>query len=353
LLQLQIVVDIPKLSKILQQTIEYLRNMEIFHTEAAQLSRFIFMNCKQYRMMKGMHEMKKSHQALLRYLNLDLAGSMENYKGFIDDNDGEMTVPYRQSLDYILIRLQGLSKILIRFVECSKKATRFFLGLIKAGSFYMKGLIFISTLASVWSRCREFCKFTVEQYNKLRSFRESLKEKPGTKWIEQGYELPEVLETWIGDDYLRLIVNETYDIKLLLKQEDIQQFISTKGEVDKAFQNVKIEDNEMEIEEKMLVNELEIEDFTPLPRNIKEKTKTEVLLDHSLASFLSKDSVLTFIKNESHFRKVDPKKSLSINKMKKKEWKEFREGIKTKSVLMQEGAFINFVRDYLEEYEIK
>lgn len=314
------------------------------------------------RMMKGFHEMKKSHQALLRYLNMDLATAMETFMGFIaEESGGKVTVPYRQSLDYILIRLQGLAKLLIRVVECSKNSAKFFLGLIKAGSFYMKGAIFLSTLAAVWNRSREFCKFVVEQYDKLIEFRMKLEEKPGTKWIDGQYELPETLEIWIGEDYTKLITNETYDIRLLLKENDIQDFLDNKDDFSDVLRRIKVEDDncadrDVSMEdvksEETLPNELEIEDFTPIARTVKKAVVLEDSLEHSILSLSSKDSVIKFIKNETHYRKVDPKKSLSITKMKKKDWKEFTNDIKNKSLLMQEGAFVNFVKDYLEEFKI-
>lgn len=307
--------------------------------------------------------MKKSHQALLRYLNMDLATAMETLKGFIaDEPGGKVNVPYRQSLDYILIRLQGLAKLLVRVVECSKNSAKFFLGLIKAGSFYMKGIIFFSTLASVWNRSREFCKFTAEQYNLLREFRENLKEKPGQKWNDGQYELPEMLDLWLGEDYSNLIVKETFDIRLLLSEDAIKNFSENTDDVNDALQRIKVESEEddnsldetMNCEVKIEENssyELEIEDFTPIPRTVKKEI-AESPLEHSLSSLKSKDSIMKFIKNESHYRKVDPKKSLSINKMKKKAWKEFKDEIQRKKDLLQETTFISYVKDYLEELEI-
>ena len=342
--------------------IDGFRNMHIFHAEVEQLSRFIFMNCHQHRIMKGMHEMKKSHQALKRYLNLDLIGSLENFKSSIDDAGSEVSMPYRQSIDYILIRLQGLAKLLIRVVQCTKTSSIYFLGLIKAGSFYMKGIIFIGTLASVWNRSRELCNFVVDQYNKLKTFRDKFMEKPGVKWVDGCYELPETLETWLGHEYTNLIVNQTYDLKMLLNEKDINSFIEGKNYMNKEFEKIQIDDKVTKKEESLdkietnisnLSVDCEIEDFTPIPRIESKTVKNDKEIEHSLQLLSSKDSIMTFIKKETHYRRVDPKKSLSITNMKKKEWKEFSENIKNKSLLMQEGAFVNFVKDYLEDYKMQ
>lgn len=333
----------------LQDAIDYFRNTEKFHIEVAQLSRLIFMNCKQFRMMKGLHEMKKIHQALLRYLNLDIASTIETFKGFIDDSESRtVTLPYQQNLDFILVKLQGLSKLLIRAIVCSKNCARFFLGLIKAGSFYAKGVVFLSTIASVWSRSREFSKSVVEHYNKLHQFRQLLTVKPGLDC----YQLPDKLEIWLGDDWTNMIVNRTYDTKLLLTESDIKDFLENENHLQRFEQESNKEFVFPQLAVAAEINDsLELEDITPIPR-VKADHKPKSQDEHSLSSLTSKDSIQRFIKYETNFRKVDKLKSLTINKMKKKVWKDFKDDIRTKFLLMQEGAFIDYVKDYLEEYTL-
>lgn len=308
--------------------------------------------------MKGLHEMKKTHQALLRYLNMDLVTVIETFKGFVAEESGStVTVPYQQSLDYILIRMQGLSKLLIRVIGCSRRSANYFLGLIKAGSFYARGVIFLSTLGSVWSLSREFCKAVVEQYNKLRWFREKLLAKPGLSWDGGEYELPEKLEEWLGEEYQTLITNETYDARLLIKENDIKEFMELNDHnLFSALRETKTEDIEEKREDSPEKTnpkeEFELEDFAPIPRATKQNPEEDKFVDHSLTSLSSKESVKSFIKNETTYRKVDPKKSLTISKMKKKVWKEFKDDIKNKLVLMQDHAFVDYVKDYLDEYKV-
>lgn len=351
-------------TKALQETIDHLRSTEEFNTEADQLHRFIFMNCKQFRMMQGLHEMKKAHQALLRYLNLDVATAVESLKGSICDSSSKrVSLPYRQNLDYILIRLQGLAKLLIRVASTSRKSAIFYLGLIKAGSFYTKGIVFLSTLASIWSGSRDLCKFIVVQYNKLQAFRGSLREKSALKWIEGDYELPKVLEVWLGEDFTNSINNETYDLKMLVKEADIVNYLSNKDTIGRVLSRIQgdedtsdkteTETRHIEVlhEEKNL--EFELDDLIPIPRTAKKIAVAATTQDHTMKSLTSKDSIKNFLKNESYYRKVDRQKSLTISKMKKKIWKTFQDDIKNKLVLMHDSALLDYVNDYLEEHGIK
>lgn len=358
------ILDIDGFVKALQDSINYFGSLAHFHDEVAQLSQFIFMNCKQLRIMRGFHEMKKAHQGLLRYLNMNIATSIEIFKGFIaDEASKSITLPHQQNLDFILIKLQGLSMLLIRVVTCLKKSANYFLGLIKAGSFYSKGIVFLSTLASIWSQCRDICKTVVIHYNRLREFRDNLIVKPGANWVDVEYKLPERLEVWLGDDFRNSIANETYEEKLLLKKSDIESFAARKDKVSNLLSLVKDQKSEQAEDDEMLElsqlklmetkDELELEDDAPIPRTSQKDVPPNVEeVEHSLSALNSKESIKAFIKNETTYRKVDPQKSLTINKMKKKVWKEFKDDIKNKSVLMQDGVLINYVHEYLEEYKI-
>lgn len=302
--------------------------------------------------------MKKIHQALLRYLNMDIASTIETFKGFIDDSGSKtVTVPYQQNLDFILVKLQGLSKLLIRAIVCSKNCASYFVGLIKAGSFYAKGVVFLSTIASIWSRCRELCKSVVDHYNKLYNYREQLTVKMYLDWGSPGYKIPNALELWLGDDWTNLITNKTYDKKLLLTESDVQDFLVNERHPLQRLKDDNTEEVSFTIEPQITIaadlNEsLELEDITPIPRSKADNKSTNAHVGHSLTLLISKVSIEKFIKDETAYRKVDKLKSLTINKMKKKVWKDFKEDIKTKSLLMKEAAFIDYVKDYLEEYTL-
>lgn len=340
-----------ELQATLQGAIDYFRRTEKFHNEVAQLSRLIFMNCKQFRMMKGLQEMKKIHQSLLRYLNMDIASLIEMFKGFIDDSEIQtVIVPYRQNLDFILVKLQGLSKLLIRTVFCSKRSASYFLGLIKAGSFYAKGVVFLSTIASIWSRSREFCKSVVGIYNKLHEFREQLTYKKGLEWGSSDYTLPTELESWLGDDWTNLIVNETYDKRLLLTEADFQDYLQINNQLLKRMEDDSFRFNAEQVVAPQTSNDsLELEDDTPIARTVIENEPINNEETHSFTNLTSRKTIQKFIKDETNYRKIDKLKSLTITKMKKKAWKAFKDDIKTKAILMQEGAFINYVNDYLKE----
>lgn len=343
------ILDIEKLTSALETTLKCLKDTKSLNLEVAQLSRFIFMNCKQFSNMRGLNEMKKSHQALLRYLNLNVTSIIESFLGFISNEGHFVIVPHRESLDFILIRLQGLSKLLIRAVKTLRNSSRFFFGLLKAGSFYAKGTIILATISKVWSQCRDFCVSIVENYNNLYELRDKLKQIE----IKENVELPQKLDVWLEDDWTSFIINQTFDDKFLNNEYKIEQ--STKkseeeGIISRYLQNEnpinpQVKEEEIKVE-KVQENSMEIDDFTPISRSSLKISKS------AEPNLLTKKNILKFIENEIHLRKSDTKKSLTYRKMNKKIWKEFINDIKNKYNLMQENLLVEYVNDYLDEYKI-
>ena len=323
-------------------------------------------------MMKGMQEMKKVQQGLKRYFEMNIVGIIQTFMSFLvepDDNTSKLNIPYRQNIDYLLIKLQGLSKLLIRIIINAKNSANFFLGLVKAGSFYIKGTIIISTIAKVWDLCRNMCKTIVRHFNELVSCRNMFKIRPNCPFTECS--IPDKLDIWLGKEWNEFVNNPTCDHKMLMKEEEIKLFLKNvefnasllrlknEGSEDDSIEQPKKKKQKVEKEEKLVV-ETELEDYKPLPRFTNKVTKPiatkyaalETIEDHSITNLKCKVTVMDFIKKETSLRKVDKEKSLTISKMKPKEWKSFKVDMRKKSILMQDKIFVDYVKDYLEEYKL-
>lgn len=346
--------NIEAFKKLFEDAINYFTQLGDFEAEIEQISRFIYLEREPFRMMKGYQEMKKTQQAAHRYQRMDILGILETFNSFIsDDLKAIVSIPYRQNLDYVLIKLQGLSKLLIRIITCARNSARYFLGLIRHGSFYVKGTVFVASLAKVWDISRSMCTYTVMIYDKLMSYRDQLKYGDSMKWMANNCSLPLQLDNWLGDEFLEFVVNETCEFKMLTTKEEIENFQANREnnfnifgcvkeekkieQVSMSLQDIKIESHD--------VNELE--DYTPISRNIKVD---EISYNHSISSITSKDHVKLFIKTEDKYRKVDVKNSLTIKKANNKTWKNFKSDLKTKLMLMQENRLIEYFNDHVNEF---
>ena len=346
---------IENFKKCLGNAIAYFADQTSFFEEVNQISQIIYLGKSQFRMMKGFQEMKKTHQAAIRFKRLNIVDILEAFNSYVaDDFQSEILLPSRQNLDYVFIKLQGVSKILIRIITCSRKSSRYFLGLIRMGSFYIKGSVYVSTLAKVWDMSRQMCQYTVTLYNNLRQFRNKLKEIQNCEWIANNCELPEKLEDWLGDEYECFVNNETYDTKLLTKSDDIENFRKEIRQVTEILKNFKTNEQDIKIESKIpeLVPvkiekmELEIEDFKPIPRD----EVNHLDYKHSLASVRSRENVKLFMKFEDKYRKQDPQKSITIKRIKQKAWKDLKNDFKNKLLLMQESPLVEYFHDNLNHF---
>jgi hypothetical protein len=231
--------DIDKFKKLIEDAINYFAHLDDLDTEIEQISRFIYIGREQFRMLRGFQEMKKTQQAAHRFQRLDMLGAFEAFNSYISDDSKTIHLPHRQNLDYILIKLQGLAKLLIRVVTCARKSVKFFLGFIRGGSFYIKGSVFLSSLSKVWDISRGICRFSANLFNNLIIYRDRLRFDDSIEWEANSCEFPEKLDEWLGGEYDEFIVNETYDFKMLTSEEEIANLIENRGK--NVFKRIKDE----------------------------------------------------------------------------------------------------------------
>lgn len=344
--------NIDKFKKLFEDAINYFNHVDDLDLEIEQISRFIYIGRDQFRMLRGFQEMKKTQQAAHRYQRMNILGILEAFNSYVSDELKSISLPYRQSLDYVLIKLQGLSKLLIRVVTCAKKSAKFFLGYIRAGSFYIKGSIFVSSLGKIWDISRSMCRLSVNLFNNLINFRDQFKFNDKIEWDANNCSFPNQLDEWLGCEYNECIANETYDYKMLTSEVEINNLLSNRSNSLNIFGAIKkgiSSDAVEEVSSNLLgiAIESEIEDYTPIARN---KIKTEDDYVHSISNIKSKDHVKKFITTEDRFRKVNGQNSLTIKKVKNKAWKKFKNDLNTKIQIMQESSLMEYFHDNLNEF---
>lgn len=291
------------------------------------------MNCKQFRMFRGFHEMRKVHQALSRYSKMDIIGTIENFHAFLPEPEGlkKIRVPYRENIEYILLKLQGLSKLFLRIIACCKKSASYFLRMVWNAGFLLKGTIFVANLGKIWDMSREMCKELIFGYDKIFQYKDLVKARR-TIFGSDSYGFPEKLGEWLGDDYKDLVLKESTEIQALMQMEpetESENLIPSKTDID--LEIVEMEDCGVPIKRSLVA---EIQKVEICPGN-----------HHSIEALNSKKSVKKFLTIESNYRKLNPEKSVTIKKLKNKKFKLIKEDIKRKSLLMQENPFVEYVKN--------
>lgn len=134
----------------LDKVINDLTTQELLHKEAAILSRLIYRMKIKFRNDKGVKSMSKINKSMLNYLSLSLEKEYENLKGYVEINEKFITLPSKQMVEYVLVKTQGFSKLMLRVEEVSKYAAHFLKCRIGLGHAWSMAVIAYAVVSRIW-----------------------------------------------------------------------------------------------------------------------------------------------------------------------------------------------------------
>ncbi|XP_035895712.1 uncharacterized protein LOC118504815 [Anopheles stephensi] len=201
--------EIRDATKTCAEMLEYYTTLGKFQTATAYLSSF----CRSYRNRKrnmhGFQIMRRINQALVRMKRMNLVHVIMDLHSFFPESnfiDRQVNLPVRSNLEYLLVRMQGLAKLLLRVVYLTKEAARYHLKQIAIVFLYHSFAMFLGLMGELWLFARAICRRTVEFYNRLHPVLNILPNADQQQWLPDGYELPADLAGWLGEEYEREIL---------------------------------------------------------------------------------------------------------------------------------------------------
>ncbi|XP_015596071.1 uncharacterized protein LOC107268128 [Cephus cinctus] len=184
-------------SRILDNAIKDLDSQDILHKEAAILSRLIYRFKSKFRSDKGLKNMEKLNRALLNYLNLALGTEYKHLRDCIEHNGKTVSLPTRQMVEYVLVKTQGFSKLMVRVEEVATQAAKFFKTRIGLGQAWVMSVIGYAVISRIWMLSRHMVKRCCEWYNNVYYYLNKIP-SIGVPWIPNNYKLPSNLTVWIA-----------------------------------------------------------------------------------------------------------------------------------------------------------
>uniref|UniRef100_A0A182Q341 Nucleolus and neural progenitor protein-like N-terminal domain-containing protein n=1 Tax=Anopheles farauti TaxID=69004 RepID=A0A182Q341_9DIPT len=153
--------------------------------------------------MHGFRIMRRLNQTLIRIKSLDLVSVIMEFHQFMPDAnyiESELNLPVRSNLEYLLVRLQSLTKLLLRVVYLTKEAARYHLKQLTRAFLFHIFSTFLALSGQLWLFARGVCRQTEKFYSELYT---ALPILPVTKvnWLPEGYVLPCSLAVWLGKEY--------------------------------------------------------------------------------------------------------------------------------------------------------
>ncbi|XP_055612841.1 uncharacterized protein LOC129759418 [Uranotaenia lowii] len=309
--------EIRALYSTIQNASDYFTNQQGFEKAAAYVSRFTVNWSNRFYNMHGFRLFKRINQALLRVRSVDIGRILLNLLSLLPEGTfltKTIDLPTLANLDYLMIRLQGLSKLFCHIVAITREAARYYIRFISTGYFFNLNSIFICLLAEVWYKSRDICTKVVHYYEELYPLRNILQNN-GKPWPTSGdCDLPKSLSKWLGDDWVKLIdidvdsgegiLNIGTDSSLFLFLTGDDEDLASGKKIDAAIEK-KIATGGVESSKpkELLVQRIKADEGEVVRRDSKPKaTKTDLKVVDNVKS---KFDVKKFLDDEKRKRQTD------------------------------------------------
>ncbi|XP_003425944.1 uncharacterized protein LOC100679572 [Nasonia vitripennis] len=205
------------------------KTFQVLHAEAALLSRLIYRMKSKFRSDKGLKHMEKVNRALLNYLNMAMEREYELLKEYIEINNGIISLPPRQTLEYVLVRTQGFAKLMCRVESTALIAGNFLKSRLCIGQSWTVAMIAYAVISRIWILSRHVIKKSCNWYNSIFDHMKNFK-TVGISWLPDNYILPENLAEWLdlpwfNEDMEKLPIKENWDKSIfsLMKANDADE----------------------------------------------------------------------------------------------------------------------------------
>lgn len=352
---MNIVTDVECLSNLFKTTIDLLNSQQHLQTETALLSRCIYRMKMKFRSDKGLKAMEKTNRALLQYLRLNFINTFSTFYETVPQKfDPEMYLPSRDMLDFVLVRLQGMTKLLCRIAGCAHEAALLMQNRICIGHFWKVAFICFGLLSRIWVLIKNILVHCCKVYNDLLPYREQLQSK--NKWLPQEYVFPTDLKAWLEVGWiLDTIIPKIPDAKLPktnseVEDDDVQfssEYIDIENDSDvemiseytlnkeattKSSNNLRgfdttvvfetITNNDKSEDEVLPVVASEKSNSKKKKRKNKKKASEIEIID----SLTSLEQIKIFVRNEDNARMDDLNKSV-LKKLDKLQWNMLRKKV--------------------------
>lgn len=316
--------------------------------------------------------MKKVNQACNRYRQFSITNTLNN---LLDKLNNDKLLPARENMEYVLVKLLGVSKLLCRIITCAKRASCYYLSIIELGHLLGKSMLFLSHLSTLWDHGRNICITVVKTYNNLFEF--SCKLKLMKKWLPDTFKLPVDLSSWLGSIYESEINLGHINDKLMFKKKNsnvFKSFSTNRFEEEENEEIIENDDNKLNTILKNIIGDKDnrSSDVDDTDSKIAKKTqRREISNSHLIIENKSEDSgeiikrseiadmnnsndigwistskdVFEFIRKENFCRSQNT--SCATSMLSDKKWKKFRILIKEHTKIMKGSKLVNI---FMEEF---
>ncbi|KAL1489327.1 hypothetical protein ABEB36_014245 [Hypothenemus hampei] len=191
--------DLKKLQTALQDGINHFKNQKFLSIETNLLYRILYRMKMKFRNGKDFKLLEKMHRCLKNYFSTRMNWHLQNLLDLLPKTftKNECYVPSKNMLLYILVRLQGLVKLLEHIYNTCLLLAEQLQMRLGVGHFWKLFFILFAIVSRISVIVKANTRFLCELYGKLLPH--SYKLSPiGVPFLPDGYELPTDLREWLS-----------------------------------------------------------------------------------------------------------------------------------------------------------
>lgn len=142
--------------------------------------------------------MQKLNRALLQYLRMNFTYHVQSFSEMLPEGQEQIYyLPTKNMLDYILVRLQGVAKLMCRAADCAKTAAKCMEQRMALGHFWKIAFICFAVASRVWALVVEIIKFCCKFFDVAVEY-SSLLKNTTPQWLSNDYAFPRRLKEWLN-----------------------------------------------------------------------------------------------------------------------------------------------------------
>lgn len=175
--------------------------------EVALITRIIYRMKTKFQNSKDFQTFEKVEKTMKIFQNMNIPRKLEYLLSIIPEciNYQQIVVslPTKNMVDYILVQLQGVGKILSRAIDYSKLTVKMYEHRLHLGHFWKLALFAIASISRIHLLTLNIVKYTCTLYARLLPFSHHLKNVT-VNWLPKEYVFPKDLKSWLNVQWTKL-----------------------------------------------------------------------------------------------------------------------------------------------------
>ncbi|XP_022915920.1 uncharacterized protein [Onthophagus taurus] len=312
------VININSLIKCCEAAQEFFGNQIHLEGDSLLLSRTVYRMKYKFRTDKGFKFMQKLNRSLKKYFELNFFCVIKDFYDLLPETvQVGSYLPTNNMLDYLIVRLQGLTALMNYVSESAKTAADLMEQRMSIGHFWKMAFYSYALLSRIWFLSNDIVRFCCKLYMELLPLRNVLDGEHN--WVGIDYQFPSNLESWLNinksENNLNSYQDQNFHSECGNKEDELsaEESDTLKKDKPKSAFELMVDDDEIgevihKKNEERIVKKRKKKGLKKKTNNSKEQIKDEISSLEIIENLTDFVILNKFIEKESNLRTQDRNK---------------------------------------------